>query len=60
MEVMNIDSRDGAATMSLYDIMEQPALIVLADDGQMVQFWSGSVLPLMDEVAAYFYAAQTQ
>jgi len=60
MEVLNVDTRDGSAMMSLYDIMQHPALLVLADDGQVVHFWNGEPLPLMDEVAAYFYTAQTQ
>ena len=59
IEVINVDSREGMANMSLYDIMEQPALMVLSDDGQALKIWTGSVLPLMDEVAAYFYTTQT-
>lgn len=60
MDVLNVDSRDGMATMSLYDIMQQPALMVLADNGQLVHHWTGDQLPLMDEVASYFYTSQTQ
>jgi hypothetical protein len=60
LEVLNVDSRDGAAMMSLYDIMQHPALLVLSDDGQVVHYWAGETLPLMDEVASYFYTAQTQ
>lgn len=60
MEVLNVDSRDGMATMSLYDIMQHPVLMVLADDGQLIHHWAGATLPLMDEVASYFYTSQTQ
>ncbi len=59
LEVLNVDSRDGMATMSLYDIMQHPAMMVLSDDGQALKIWTGNVLPLMDEVAAYFYTTQT-
>jgi hypothetical protein len=59
IEVLNVDSRDGMATMSLYDIMQQPALMVLSNDGQALKIWTGEILPLMDEVAAYFYTSQT-
>ncbi len=59
VEVLNVDSREGMAMMSLYDIMQQPALIVLTDDGRQLNSWSGPQLPLMDEVAAYFYTSQS-
>lgn len=54
VETLSSQSREGMAMMSLYDIMQQPALLALADDGSLVQHWVGSELPLMDEVAAYF------
>lgn len=60
MEVLNVDSRDGMATMSLYDVMQHPALMVLADDGQLIHHWTGASLPLMDEVASYFYTSHSQ
>jgi hypothetical protein len=60
MEVMSTETRDGAATMSLYDIFESPVIMVLGDDGQMTTHWSGEQLPLMDEVASYFHNAQTR
>lgn len=54
IEVVNSQSRDAMATMSLYDIMQQPAILALADDGQLLQHWAGPQLPTLDEVAAYF------
>ena len=60
LEVISADSREGMATMSLYDIMQHPTLMVLADDGQLIHHWAGETLPLMDEVASYFYTSQTQ
>jgi len=56
LELVNIDSRDGAATASLYDIMTQPAILALREDGTVLNMWQGAELPLMDEVAAYVYA----
>lgn len=53
LEIMNIDSRDGIATATLYDIMEYPAILVIQDDGMIQKSWAGSSLPLMDEVASY-------
>lgn len=55
LEVLTADSRDGTAMMSLYDIFEHPAILVLRDDGQVAQQWLGTTLPLMDEVASHFY-----
>lgn len=53
LEVMNIDTRDGSATATLYDVMEYPAILVLRGDGAIQKIWQGSALPMMDEVASY-------
>ncbi len=53
IEMVDYDSRDGMAMASLYDIMAQPVILALADDGRMLQMWVGPDLPLMDDVAAY-------
>lgn len=49
-ELISIDTREGAAIASLYDIMAFPCIMVLRDDGQMVRDWSGGTMPLMNEV----------
>lgn len=57
LEIIDIDSRDGTATASLYDIMSYPAILALADDGRLLKSWVGEeVPPLMDEVAYYTQA----
>ena len=56
LELVDVDSRDGAATASLYDIMEHPAVMVLRDDGSVLNSWQGPMLPLQADVAAYAYA----
>ena len=53
LEVLNIDSRDGSATASLYDIMQYPAILVLRGDGYLQKYWAGEELPLLDEVVGY-------
>lgn len=53
LEILNIDSRDGIATASLYDIMQYPAILVIQNDGMIQKIWEGDALPLMDEVASY-------
>lgn len=53
LEVLNIDTREGSATASLYDIMQYPAVLVIGFDGSLHKSWEGDSLPLIDEVAAY-------
>ncbi len=53
ISVVDIDSRDGSSTASLYDIMVNPAILVLREDGSLVKAWIGSDLPLMEDVAGY-------
>ena len=53
LEILNIDSRDGSALASLYDIMQYPAVLVIGFDGSLHKSWVGDTLPLIDEVVAY-------
>ncbi len=53
LEILNLDSRDGIATATLYDIVQYPAILVIQDDGVIQKVWEGDALPLMDEVASY-------
>lgn len=58
VEVVDSQSRDGMATLSLYDIMQQPAILAMADDGQLLHYWAGPEIPLLDDVASYFIQGQ--
>lgn len=53
IESLDLDTREGSSVATLYDIMEYPAILALADDGQLLRAWQGDKLPLMDEVAYY-------
>ena len=53
IEVQSLDTREGAALASLYDVMQYPAVLVTQNDGSVQKLWQGSALPMMDEVAAY-------
>ena len=55
LEVLDVDSRDGSATASRYDVMQYPAILALRNDGSILKSWEGEMLPLMDEVAYYTY-----
>jgi hypothetical protein len=53
LELLSMNTRDGAATASIYDIFQFPAVMALADDGSVLQSWVGTPLPLMNDVAGY-------
>jgi hypothetical protein len=53
LEVLSIDTREGSAMATLYDVIQYPAILVLQNDGYIQQMWQGEQLPLMEEVAAY-------
>lgn len=57
LEVLNIDTREGAAMASLYDVVQYPAVLALSDDGQLLKSWEGDTMPVIDEVAGYVYSA---
>lgn len=52
VELMSLETREGSAAASLYDVVQYPAVLVLREDGQLLQHWVGDRLPLMNEVAA--------
>jgi thioredoxin-like negative regulator of GroEL len=56
VELVSVNTRDGASTAALYDIWEFPTVVALAGDGHMLNMWQGLPLPLMDEVVAYTYS----
>lgn len=57
VELVSVDTREGAANASLYDIFSFPAILALADDGAVLNSWVGMPLPLMNDVAGYAYSS---
>jgi hypothetical protein len=53
ISLMNIDSIEGTHLIELYDILEFPSVLVLADDGSLINSWIGEPLPLIDDVAGF-------
>lgn len=53
IELLSLESMEGARIASLYDIVRYPAVLALREDGQLMKEWQGDNLPLMREVAAY-------
>ena len=56
LELLSVNTRDGSATASLYDVWTFPTILVLGDDGQVMNMWQGEQLPLMDEVMGYVHS----
>lgn len=56
IELISLETKEGAVMASLYDIIRYPALLALSDDGQLRKSWEGEQLPLMNEVAGYYTA----
>lgn len=53
IEIINVDTRDGDATATLYDVWEYPAILVIQEGGSVQKMWQGPVFPQFDEVAGY-------
>ena len=53
IEEINPETTEGENLVTVYDLLEYPAIMVLADDGSVVQMWKGMPLPSPDEVS-YF------
>ncbi len=53
LEIVDVDSRDGSATASLYDVVQYPTVLVIQSDGSLQRSWEGENLPLIDDVIAY-------
>lgn len=52
IKIMNLNTREGAAMASIYDIVAYPGIVVTDDSGAYIKGWEGD-LPLMQEVASY-------
>lgn len=55
IESVDPESVDGSNFASIYDVVEYPTLLALADDGKVLGTWRGMPLPRIDEVS-YFAA----
>jgi len=53
LELVSLESRDGAAMATMYDIVRYPAIVALDNSGGVMKIWEGPVMPLMNELAYY-------
>ena len=58
VELLSLETRDGSATATLYDITSYPAVLVLANDGGAQKIWQGVPLPMMSEIDAYSFNSE--
>jgi hypothetical protein len=53
IELVSLETVQGADTAKLYDVVRYPAILVIADNGSLQSLWQDQPFPLFDEVAAY-------
>ncbi len=56
VEKLDPDSLDGETFCSARDIMHYPTITVVDGEGKTYESWSGSPLPIIDEVMGYLTA----
>jgi hypothetical protein len=54
LQLISLESKDGWETAKLYDVTSYPAVLAIADDGQLQKMWQAEQLPLSSELDAYF------
>jgi hypothetical protein len=50
IENIDVDSPEGIAKLEVYGIMQFPAVLIVADNGSLVDIWLGDALPSVDQV----------
>lgn len=53
LEILDPESPEGEIFCTAREIMQYPAIIVTDTDGKTYETWTGSPLPVIDEVTAY-------
>lgn len=51
VEVLDLNTREGASMASIYDIVQYPGILVVDSFGSIIRSWQGASMPLMAEVA---------
>ena len=54
VDLISLETKEGASMAQLYDIVDYPAILVIRDDGQLSHFWQGKGFPQIDEILGYF------
>lgn len=54
-ELLDVETREGAAVASMYDIMQYPAVMITAYDGSVHFLQQGKPMPRVGEVAGQLH-----
>lgn len=55
MDVLSVDTKEGADLAQLYDVVSYPSMLALREDRELVKSWEGLPLPLMNDVAYFTF-----
>ena len=55
LELLSLETREGAELAKLYDVVRYPAILIIGPDGALQKVWEAPMLPLMNEVDGYVY-----
>lgn len=58
LQSLSLETQQGADYARLYDIVQYPAFLAIADNGTLQRLWQGMPLPLMDELS--YWDQETQ
>lgn len=53
LEIVDPETREGAAFCQTYDVVEYPTIIALDDNGVIQNVWRGVSFPTMSELSYY-------
>ncbi len=53
LEEIDPEKRENIGFVEAYDVVEYPTILALTDDGQVVNSWRGTPLPMINEVSYY-------
>ena len=53
IELLSLETPEGDGRAKLYGITQYPAVVVCAEDGEVLKLWEGEILPQISEVISY-------
>jgi hypothetical protein len=52
LELLSLETKEGAQLAALYDVVRYPAILVIAENGSLLKFWQDD-FPLMNDIEYY-------
>lgn len=52
-ELVDVDSPQGTELAKVYDMVQYPSVLAVSDNGQLVKSWSGTPLPVVNDVVGF-------